>query len=527
MRDIDHGWAWVVMMAAFSTQFITGVLSYSVGVFHNALLNEFKEDLTFTSLVGSVYTSLLCLTGPLVSFVINKWSCRVATITSGCCLFSGFSLSFFAPNLIVLLVTYGVIAGIGLGFSAISAVIVVGYSFEKYRGIAVGVNVAGAGIGMFAGGPFIQYLIDQYSLRGAMLILGAFGGQAIVFGALMRPTEIEMSYKTTNEKSDSKKKRSHFQCSVFRNKSFLCILVASFFWNVPYNILFIHLPRFSVEYGATDMQAAFLITMIGLGSTLNRLLAGLVLGPGGIDPLLLNFGFLGIFGLTTVTFPLYSAKYIGQSIYSFVTGIYSGGLIVLINPLCCEIVGISQLSSAVGFYFTLAGIACILGGPLAGALIELGVSYEGVFFLSGTLCILGAFVSLCASFWHGNPNTKEKATSFVDFKESRFLSGSAYLSGSFTVIVEDDKKTQLRKSRDSIMSKTPNGYSESVESLFMDRNGLPNNHYLSPHRALDNSTPGTIKKWLTRPERSSDQSLSCSGLQIQEIRLLSDEESVN
>lgn len=39
---------------------------------------------------------------------------------------------------------------------------------------------------------------------------------------------------------------------------------------------------------------------------------------------------------------------------------------MLINPLCCEIVGISQLSSAVGFYFTLAGIACILGGPLAG-----------------------------------------------------------------------------------------------------------------------------------------------------------------
>lgn len=145
----------------------------------------------------------------------------------------------------------------------------------------------------------------------------------------------------------------------------------------------------------------------------------------------------------------------------------------------------------------------------------------------GILCILGAFVSLCASFWHGKPNTKEKATSFVDFKESRFLSGSAYLSGSFTVIVEDDKRTHLRKSRDSIMSKTPNGYSESVESLFMDRNGLPDNHYLSPLRALDNPTPGTIKKWLTRPERSSDQSLSCSGLQVQEIRLLSDEESVN
>ena len=63
MRDVDSGWAWMVMLGAFGIQFICGVLSYSVGVFHNAFLNEFKEDLTLTSLVGSVYTSLLCLTG--------------------------------------------------------------------------------------------------------------------------------------------------------------------------------------------------------------------------------------------------------------------------------------------------------------------------------------------------------------------------------------------------------------------------------------------------------------------------------
>ena len=246
-----------------------------------------------------------------------------------------------------------------------------GYSFEKYRGLAVGINVAGAGIGMFASGPFVQFLIDEYGIRGALLILGAFGGQTIMFGALMKPNQVEMSYKSSNNEGLAEKKKGHFNCSIFRNKAFCCVLASAFMWNVPYNILFIHLPRFSVEYGATDMEAASLITMIGLGSTLNRLLAGLVLGPGGIDPMLLNFGFLGIFGLTTVTFPLYSAKYIGQSVYSFITGIYSGGLIVLINPLCCELVGISQLSTAVGLYFTVAGIACISGGPIAGKIKHL------------------------------------------------------------------------------------------------------------------------------------------------------------
>ncbi|XP_061194872.1 monocarboxylate transporter 12-like [Saccostrea echinata] len=524
MQDVDGGWAWVVMMAAFSTQFVTGVLSYGVGVFHNAFLNEFQGDLTMTSLVGSIFASLLSLLGPIVSFVINKWSCRVADIISGVCIFLGLCSSYFAPNLITLIFTFGVIAGTGLGFSGITAVIVVGYSFEKYRGIAVGLNVAGAGLGMFASGPFIQYLIDQYGLRGALLILGAFGGQNIVFGALMRPTKIEMSYKHSNETSSENRKMCNFRCDILRNKSFLCILTCSFLWNVPYAILFIHLPRFSVVYGATDMQAASLITMIGVGSTLNRFLAGMVLGPGGIDPLLLNFGFLGIFGLTTATFPLYCTNYIGQNIYSLITGIYSGGLIVLINPLCIEIVGISHLSTAVGLYFTWAGIAWILGGPFAGFLIDNDVSYEGLFFISGAICVLGAFVSLCASLWHKVTDKVEKTASFVDFKESRFLSGSAYFSGSFTVIIENEKTQQLHKSSEDFANKSVLS-KNSVESLFIDKHTL--NDVIYPKTVgdssaleLENFTPRSRRKLLAHSDHNVDQLNEFTPLQIQEIRVV-------
>lgn len=148
--------------------------------------------------------------------------------------------------------------------------------------------------------------------------------------------------------------------------------------------------------------------------------------------------------------------------------------------------------------------------------------------IAGTFCILGAFASLLASLWQGKPETTPEATSFVDFKESRFLSGSVYLSGSFTVVVDAEPRRRLRKSTESISSKTPNGYSESVESLFLDRNRLPDGTYLNPHLAslmtLDNLTPGSRKKWLTRPERGSKQSLSCASLQVQEVRLLNEDD---
>lgn len=99
-------------------------------------------------------------------------------------------------------------------------------------------------------------------------------------------------------------------------------------------------------------------------------------------------------------------------------------------------------------------------------------------------------------FWYEKFDIKEKVILFVDFKESRFFFGLVYFLGLFIVIVEDDKRIYFRKSRDSIMSKILNGYSESVESLFMDRNGLLDNYYLFFIRVFDNFILGIIKKWL-------------------------------
>lgn len=48
-----------------------------------------------------------------MSFVVNRWSCRVGTILGGFLVFTGFTSSFFVTeNLTVLLLTYSCIAGI-------------------------------------------------------------------------------------------------------------------------------------------------------------------------------------------------------------------------------------------------------------------------------------------------------------------------------------------------------------------------------------------------------------------------------
>ena len=61
--DIDHGWAWVVLFAATSTQVITSTMIYCTGVIHFALLQKYQGNNAYTSLIGSLNSSLLSLVG--------------------------------------------------------------------------------------------------------------------------------------------------------------------------------------------------------------------------------------------------------------------------------------------------------------------------------------------------------------------------------------------------------------------------------------------------------------------------------
>ncbi|CAG2186005.1 unnamed protein product [Mytilus edulis] len=173
----------------------------------------------------------------------------------------------------------------------------------------------------------------------------------------------------------------HF--GVFKNISFVFILLGAIFVGLPYSLVLLHLPNYSVTEGYTHEDGAFLMAMIGLGSTVNRILVGIASGDGGLDVLLLYFGSLGLTGASTLIFPLFSGYYIGQCIYAFIFGLYSGAFCALTNPICFEMVGLDNLPTAIGLYFCAIGIGGLIGPPLAGIIIDNGGTYEHSFYISG------------------------------------------------------------------------------------------------------------------------------------------------
>lgn len=88
----------------------------------------------------------------------------------------------------MLMLTYGVMGGIGFGMIYLPAVVCVGYYFEKKRSLATGIAVCGSGFGTFAFAPLATFLLEKFGgWRGANLVLAGLILNCAIFGALMRP----------------------------------------------------------------------------------------------------------------------------------------------------------------------------------------------------------------------------------------------------------------------------------------------------------------------------------------------------
>ena len=62
-HDLDHGWAWVVMFASFGSFLIIGGNIYGAGIIHIALLERYGQDVTKTSWVGALLSSMINIGG--------------------------------------------------------------------------------------------------------------------------------------------------------------------------------------------------------------------------------------------------------------------------------------------------------------------------------------------------------------------------------------------------------------------------------------------------------------------------------
>uniref|UniRef100_A0A3B1K148 Solute carrier family 16 member 12 n=1 Tax=Astyanax mexicanus TaxID=7994 RepID=A0A3B1K148_ASTMX len=183
----DGGWGWMIVAGCFITTICTRAVTRCVSIFFLEFQMHFSSDYSRTAWIHSLVDCTTMLCAPLGSYIGNRFSCRVAVMVGGLLSSLGLILSSFASSLEYLYLSLGILTGLGFALCYTPAVAMVGSYFSERKALAYGIAMSGSGIGTFVLAPVVQLLIELYSWRGALLILGGFASHLCVCGALMRP----------------------------------------------------------------------------------------------------------------------------------------------------------------------------------------------------------------------------------------------------------------------------------------------------------------------------------------------------
>jgi len=125
-----------------------------------------------TLLPFMLFLALFTVLMPISGRIVQKVHPRTVSLVGSLIVGAGWILSGFSTGMIWLYVTYGVIAGAGVGIVYGIPIAVVTRWFPDLKGLAVGLTVLGFGMSALFTAPLAYHLIKAYNILNTFLILG-------------------------------------------------------------------------------------------------------------------------------------------------------------------------------------------------------------------------------------------------------------------------------------------------------------------------------------------------------------------
>mgnify|MGYP005845140307 CR=1 FL=1 len=145
---------------------------YSWSIFRNPLENELGLTATESLLPYTIALVFYAACMPVAGFYIPRIGTRIMTAVGGIVVGLGYILSSFATHIETIILTYGVIAGIGIGITYGVPMVVASRWFPDKKGLAVGLTIIGFGLSPLITAPLANRLITTYTVRPTLQILG-------------------------------------------------------------------------------------------------------------------------------------------------------------------------------------------------------------------------------------------------------------------------------------------------------------------------------------------------------------------
>jgi MFS family permease len=369
-------YGWYVLAASFVILFLNAGARFIIGVMVKPIGTEFgwsRGEITSAIFLNmAIYAVAVIVTGRLYDRYGPKWVIGVSAV-----LFSGgFALMSTMHSLWEFLLYYGVLNAAGMGGTSIPIFgSIIGRWFEKHRGLAVSLAMAGNCLGQFFLIPVFADMIDLSGWRSTSLwiaLLTAVVTLVLAFGVIRGdPKKFglqayggrEWSRATAGADALPKAPRSPAGArdltlgEAMRTRSLWLFAIAMFICGSADSLVTTHLVPLVTDYGIINAIAADMLAWLGLLS-----LAGILLAGPAADAIGNKLPIAVTFALRVVLFAILLRFKGSAPFWVFSLGF---GLTLLVTaPLTTTLVGTLYGVTHIGFISGFINTAHMMGGGL-------------------------------------------------------------------------------------------------------------------------------------------------------------------
>lgn len=377
------------VVAGFVVLLFLGI-AYAWSIFVGPLESAYGWTRTQTSLAFTILMIGFSAGSFLTGILAGKFGYRKISVAAALLVGAGFSATAFTSDIGVLYVTYGVLAGVGIGMLYNTSISVIPLWFPEKKGMITGVLLMGYALSTSVLSPVCQRLLESMGPRATFLILGILDLAVFLIGSFFmegpgqeaadRPAEQE---ETGTDCTPGEMLRT--------GRFYIYFFAANFLVMAALGYLNHAAPAMQGELGMSAVNAAYVVSAMSLCNGIARPIAGQFVDRMGVRPtvrilslLYTAASVLAVAALaqgSTVLMVIASCMLLfgygcqGSSMPSVIRKLYGNryfsinysiiSIVSLTASFCPSIVGVLQ--SATGSYlagFAMMAVCCAASVPL-------------------------------------------------------------------------------------------------------------------------------------------------------------------
>jgi predicted MFS family arabinose efflux permease len=397
--------AWAVAAIAFVALVSAAGFRAAPGALMVPLEDEFGWSVGVMSLAVSVNLVLFGLTAPFAAALMERFGLRAVTAVGLTLVGAGAGLTVFATASWQLLLTWGVLIGLGTGSMAlVFAATVADRWFVRHRGLVMGILTAGSATGQLVFLPVVATLAESSGWRVASLVIAAVALAVVPLVLLfLRNSPRDVGLLPYGAPEDwvaparpvggASRRALAALRRASRVPAFWALVAAFAICGATTNgLVGIHFIPSAHDHGMPVTVAAGLLAVVGIFDIVGTVASGYLTDR--VDPRILLVAYYGFRGVGLALLPVLLSDAVHPSMVLFVV-VYGLDWVATVPPtvaLCRRIFG-TDGTVVFGWVFASHQLGAAAAASLGGLVRDLTGAYTYAWLGGAALCLVAAVLS--------------------------------------------------------------------------------------------------------------------------------------